>query len=259
MHPAEILRRAQLPQHPAQPLPGGDTGQVWRAGPYVVKTHPDPPAGLFPTEARGLQALQGAGVRTPRVFWVGEEGLVLEYLPQGRPCWPALAEMLARLHRHKAPTYGSPAPVYLGRFALPEGTSDSWARFWVDKRIKPLLEATWKKLGNLAARVEAALEAPLPQEGPVLIHGDLWHGNVLHARGGPVLLDPSAWWGERGVDLAMMRLFGGFPQEFWRHYQAHYPIPPEVEAALPRYQLYYLLLHLHFFGPSYLPAIARIA
>jgi len=223
----------------------------------VVKTCPNPPAGLFLAEARGLQALRGAEVRTPEVLWAGEEGLVLAYLPPGKPDWPALAEMLARLHRHKAPTYGSPVPAYLGRFALPGGTSDDWARFWAEKRMQPLLEATWGRLEGLEPRVEASLKTPLPQEGPVLIHGDLWHGNVLHAEEGPALLDPSAWWGERGVDLAMMRLFGGFPREFWEHYQAHYPIPPEVEAALPRYQLYYLLLHLHLFGSGYLPAIAR--
>ncbi|RDI96403.1 fructosamine kinase [Meiothermus sp. QL-1] len=257
MHPAELLRRAGLEAHPLEPLHGGDMGQIWRAGPYVVKTHPQPPRGLFQAEAQGLSALARSGARTPRVYWAGPEGLVLAYLPPGPPDWPALARMLAELHRQAAPTYGWPGPVFLGRFELPGGTLDDWQGFWLEKRIRPLLEATWAQLGPLGPRVEAALEAPLPREGPVLIHGDLWQGNVLHTREGPALIDPSAWWGERGVDLAMMHLFGGFPPEFWEHYQALYPIPPAVEAALPRYQLYYLLLHLCFFGRSYLPAIAR--
>jgi phosphatidylserine decarboxylase len=65
------------------------------------------------------------------------------------------------------------------------------------------------------------------------------------------------WWGERAVDLAMMTLFGGFPAGFWKLYRVLYPIPPEIERALPRYQVYYLLVHVYFFGSSYLPLLLR--
>jgi GNAT superfamily N-acetyltransferase len=53
----------------------------------------------------------------------------------------------------------------------------------------------------------------------------------------------------------MMRLFGGFPRVFWQVYREAYPIPEEVERALPRYQVYYLLAHVHFFGEGYLGAL----
>jgi fructosamine-3-kinase len=53
----------------------------------------------------------------------------------------------------------------------------------------------------------------------------------------------------------MMRLFGGFPKVFWQAYQALYPIPEEVEEALPQYQVYYLLAHVHFFGKGYLGSL----
>gem|GEM_PF-6548290 len=36
-----------------------------------------------------------------------------------------------------------------------------------------------------------------------------------------------------------------------------YPVPEEVERALPRYQVYYLLAHVHFFGQGYLGALWR--
>ncbi len=257
MHPAELLRQAGLKPYPLEALSGGEIGQVWRAGPYVVKTHPSPPTGLFRAEARGLWALAQAGVRVPQVYWASEAGLVLEYLPPGPPDWEGLARMLAALHRLRPPAYGWDEPVFLGSFALPEGTDLDWIRFWKEKRIRPLLEATWPALGALGPRLEALLDQPLPQEGPTLLHGDLWQGNVWHTPEGPALLDPSVWWGERAVDLAMMRLFGGFPPEFWRLYRTLYPISLEVERALPRYQAYYLLLHVHLFGPRYLPLLAR--
>jgi fructosamine-3-kinase len=257
MHPTELLRQAKLKEYPLEPLSGGQIGQVWRAGPYVIKTHPDPPAGMFQAEARGLFALFQAGARVPEVYWASNEGLVMEYLPPGGPDWEKLARMLAGLHKLRPPAYGWDDRVFLGSFELPSGTLGQWQPFWSEKRIQPLLQATWKHLGPLGPRLEALLKEPLPLEGPTLIHGDLWQGNVLFAQDGPVLLDPSVWWGERAVDLAMMTLFGGCPAEFWRLYRVLYPIPPEIEQALPRYQVYYLLAHVHFFGNSYLPLLLR--
>ena len=75
---------------------------------------------------------------------------------------------------------------------------------------------------------------------------------------GAVLIDPSAWIGERAVDLAMMRLFGGFPEQFWHAYETHYPIPRSIKDALPFYQIYYLLVHVHLFGAHYLEQIKTI-
>ena len=38
-------------------LSGGDMGEVYRVGELVLKTHPSPPPGLYPAEARGLARL----------------------------------------------------------------------------------------------------------------------------------------------------------------------------------------------------------
>ena len=258
MDPTAILKAAGLPAQKPVPLAGGDIARVYRAGPYVVKTHAHPPPGLFRAEAEGLSALAEAGVRVPRVLWVGEGGIVLEYLPPGPEDWPALAGMLARLHRTRRPRYGWPRPGYLGTFPLPAGEADDWSRYFAEKRLFPLVEATWGRLGELGPELKRLLaRLKLPTEGPTLIHGDLWSGNVHMSEAGPALLDPSVWVGERGVDLAMMRLFGGFPSAFWAAYEERYPVPKEVQEALPCYQLYYLLAHVHFFGASYLPSLRR--
>ena len=95
-------------------------------------------------------------------------------------------------------------------------------------------------------------------EGPSIIHGDLWSGNVLMTEQGAALIDPSVWVGERAVDLAMMRLFGGFATPCWDSYRETLPIPSEIEEAIPFYQLYYVLVHVYFFGESYLPSVDNI-
>lgn len=261
MRPEELLARAGLPFYPLVPLVGGDVARVFRAGPYVLKLHPSPPEGFFPAEARGLMRLSGKGVRVPRVVYVDEGGLVMEYLSPGPPDWEGLGRMLAQLHSQKEVQYGGDR-VFLGPLPLPEGVGEDWGRFFYEKRILPLLEAAPNpkgslRLGRLFLEVERAPWHRLPEEGPVLIHGDLWHGNVYFAQEGPALLDPSAWVGERGVDLAMMRLFGGFPEVFWRTYEDLLPIPEAVNRALPCYQVYFLLAHLLLFGEAYLGPLKR--
>jgi len=234
-------------------------GEVWRVGRRVIKTVEDPPAGLYPAEARGLALLEARGVRVPAVQWVGEAGLVLEYVEPGEPDWVGLAKMVARLHRSRESWYGGEHPVFIGRFPLPQARGADWKRFWIDRRLAPLLEATSKTLGSLRTELEELLERmDFPTEGACVVHGDLWSGNVHHAVAGPTLIDPSAWVAERVVDLAMMELFGGFPDLFWSAYRGYYPIPAEVEAALPAHQLYYLLVHVHFFGRGYLHGIRRV-
>ncbi|WP_457637992.1 fructosamine kinase family protein [Oceanithermus sp.] len=260
MNPRELSRLAGLwASGEPVPLSGGDMGQVWRIGNYVVKTHPAAPPGIFEAEKRGLEELAAAGVRTPSVFWAGRQGIVMAYLPPGPANWPALAEMLARLHGSKRPRYGTFGPTFIGRLPLQAGSDGDWRRFWVEKRLLPLLDLTSQQLGALSAPLERFVTTyPWPAEGPVLIHGDLWNGNVLMSSSGPALIDPSAWLGERAVDLAMMRLFGGFPAGFWQAYHEALPVPAEVEEALAAYQLYFLLVHVYFFGSGYLAPIQRV-
>ena len=70
-------------------------------------------------------------------------------------------------------------------------------------------------------------------EGPCLIHGDLWSGNLLHGADGPVLVDPSAQAAERGLELGMMRWLGGFPASFWEAYEAAAPFRRRCTRPYP--------------------------
>ena len=253
MRPEQLLQAAGLVAiEPPVRLSGGDMGEVHRIGEYVTKSHPSPPAGLFEAEARGLQRLTDAGIPVPVVRFVSDDGLVLEWLGNGVSDWRGLGELVARMHSTPQFRYGSPDEIFLGRFRLPAGESGDWASFFASHRIGPLLDATRDTLGSVADLVERAVrEAPPTVEGPVLVHGDLWSGNFHFGTSGPVLIDPSCQAAERGLDLAMMELFGGFPEPFWDAYRANSPISDAVRASIPVHQLLYLLVHVHFFGTSY--------
>ena len=115
-------------------------------------------------------------------------------------------------------------------------------------------------MDQLADRAGDLLGPASAADGPSLLHGDLWSGNVLFAHGGePVLIDPAVYVGHREVDLAMCRLFGGFPEAFYGAYAETWPLQYDHERRLSAYQLYPLLVHARLFGGSYVAAAARAA
>ncbi len=237
-------------------LSGGDVAQVWRDGDLVLKRHPSAPPDFFAAEAGGLRALAAAGMRVPQVHEVAPTQITMQYMAPGPPDWPGLADQLVRLHTTRSPLYGWPEDVFLGTCRLPSGTSTDWTEYWSTHRILPLVRQCAPLLGPRASAIEAMLaRVELPVEGAVLLHGDLWSGNVHMSAEGAALIDPSVWNGERAVDLAMMQLFGGFSAEFWHAYEQRLPLSEAVRASLDCYQLYYLLAHVVMFGRSYLQGV----
>ncbi|HEY6729066.1 MAG TPA: fructosamine kinase family protein, partial [Polyangiaceae bacterium] len=97
-----------------------------------------------------------------------------------------------------------------------------------------------------------------PPEPPARLHGDLWGGNLhVDEDGAPVLIDPAVYGGHREVDLAMMRLFGGFGADVFSAYREAYPLASGHADRVPLYQLYPLMVHVNLFGPGYRGGVER--
>ena len=247
-------------EEPAERLQGGDMSQVCRMGRFVIKEAMGTADDQLKIEAAGLKRLQNAGCEMPSVHHVDQSCLVMDYVSPGPAQEDDLAEQLARLHTHTVAMDAPAQAIYIGNLRLePTKLCTRWKDFWVTQRIAPLLELTDAQLGSRRQGLERLLHTyEPPVEGPCVLHGDLWNGNVIYGQHGACLIDPSVWVGERGVDLAMMKLFGGFGARFWQAYESNAPIPKAVQDALPFYQLYYLLVHVYFFGSSYIGPIDRI-
>ncbi len=231
----------------------------------------DLPPGLLAAEAVGLRALASVGaLRVPEVVDAGGEGadawLLLEWLPPGQAgpvTWRRLGRGLAEVHRHRGARFGAGADNYIGPLPQSNVESDDWAGFWRARRLEPqvrmaadgglLTSGDARRFNALLQRLDAILE-PAAVDGPSLLHGDLWRGNVHILEGGePAVIDPSTYHGHREVDLAMAHLFGGFDPDFTAAYAEAWPLAPGY-APVRRsvYQLYYLLVHVNLFGGGYL-------
>ena len=103
------------------------------------------------------------------------------------------------------------------------------------------------------------LENFIPNESPSLIHGDLWNGNFIATTHNEIaLIDPATHFGIREIDLAMMHLFGGFPEDVFNQYHENFPLEKNWKERQPIFQLYFLLAHLNIFGSSYLSSCKEI-
>jgi fructosamine-3-kinase len=263
------------PVRGAAPVSGGCINHGMRVeladGPVFVKYNADAPPGLFAAEARGLDALRAAaaGPVVPLALaWAeAEDGapawLALEWLEPCRRA-PDFAERLGRglaaLHRAgRDDGWGWMENNFIGPLPQANAPAASWAEFWRTRRLEPQLElargagrmpgkaADWDRLMDRLPE----LLAPAETDGPSLLHGDLWDGNVLAAPAGPALIDPAVYRGHREADLAMTELFGGFGDGFHAAYREAWPPQPGYPVRRAVYQLWYLLVHVNLFGGGY--------
>jgi fructosamine-3-kinase len=260
-------------------LHGGDIHSAFRVelqgGDLLfVKSSAGAPRGMFTEEARGLDWLRAAeALRIPAVVAVGDDAegprfLALEYLEPGRhesAFDEKLGRGLAALHRAGARTFGFDHDNYIGSLPQSNRAHATWAAFYREERILPLVQraidrgalarGARAKFDRLFDRLEALVG---PTEPPARLHGDLWGGN-LHAdeRGEPCLIDPAVYGGHREVDLAMMRLFGGFGARVFAAYDEAWPLADGHERRVALYQLYPLLVHVNLFGGGYADSSMR--
>jgi len=256
----------------ALPVGGGCIHEAWRlplqgGGSLFLKRNRAERLPMFEAEARSLDELGAAGaLRVPEVHAVQVLGdsayLAMEWLEltgaRREEGLRGLGASLAALHRTTSSggRWGAEADNFIGATPQPNGWMDSWADFYVERRLGFQFRLAADR-GQGFAESDAVLELVhgrlREEEGgisPVLLHGDLWSGNTgFIASGEAVVFDPAAYYGDGEADLALTRLFGGFGPAFEEGYrESRPPAPPWRSEA---YELYHLLNHFHLFGGGY--------
>jgi len=224
---------------------------------------------IFHCEANGLKELDRAqALRVPRIVAATDDFLLLEYISQGgrtNNFFEKFGQGLARLHRFKAGHFGFFEDNYIGatpQLNIPDADeARNWTAFYFNKRLLFQYKLAERngfaspRLKNGFMKLESNIDSILKgsEEPPCLLHGDLWSGNYLcDENGEAVLIDPAVYYGHRETDLAMTKLFGGFPAAFYKSYHCEYPLPAGWEYRENIYKLYHVLNHLNLFGAGYL-------
>jgi protein-ribulosamine 3-kinase len=266
----------------SQSLDGGGINEAFHlttddGGDFFLKRHADPPPRFFEMEAVGLSAMRDAlrqrknhRLRIPEVYLWGNAFLLLEYLEPCAPSasyWEELGRGLADLHGDTRSTFGFTHDSdgesiqidnYCGLTPQPNPPLVDGYEFFSLARLlhqaklardKGLLQSSdCRDVETVCQR----LPELIPEQPASLLHGDLWSGNAhTNSSGEPALIDPAAHWGWAEADIAMTRLFGGFPAAFYQAYAEARPLHLDWEERLEIYNLYHILNHANLFGQGY--------
>ncbi|GAB6900675.1 fructosamine kinase family protein [Kineosporia succinea] len=243
-----------------------------------TKRDPHAAEGFYQAEAAGLRWLgeAGDGLEVAEVLEVTDTSISLRRYETVSPDADQariLGRGLARTHRKGAPHHGSPPPGvrrgFIATLALPhlDEPPPHWGDFYARCRLEPFARAAHdsgalseKGFRSVQKLCDRLTEGEHPEVPAARLHGDLWSGNVLWTRRGPVLIDPASHGGHPETDLAMLALFG-LPhlETVLEAYTAENPLPEGWRERMPLHQLHPLLVHAVLFGASYGEQAARVA
>jgi len=177
-----------------------------------------------------------------------------------------LAKRLALEVHQKESTngFGFGVPSYCGATRIVHGWYHSWADCYSNMIAELLtqLRTQGSRYQNLCDKGQRLQERAIPvllgnlSVRPVLLHGDLWSGNVALDRKSqrPMIYDPASYYGHNEADLAIARIFGGFPESFFVAYHQHLPkIEPAEQYTVRQnlYEVFHYLNHTLLFEGGY--------
>ncbi|EAU92774.2 fructosamine Kinase PKL/CAK/FruK [Coprinopsis cinerea okayama7 len=241
---------------------------------YFVKQGSPAEQEQYVGEAESLKAIQRAAPGlAPEVYAYGtlQDGkpyFISEYKNMGHLTTPAAKELAKRLanelHQLKSlHGFGFHVPTHCGPTRFENGWYPTWEKCY-SAMYQHLISEIRRKGGkeHLCKVGDKVISQVIPRLlghlviQPVLLHGDLWSGNVGvdEATKKPVIYDPASFYGHNESDLAIARIFGGFPQTFFDTYFENNPKTEPVDEFDLRAELYeafHYLNHTVIFGGHY--------
>tara|TARA_E500000331_G_C17272751_1_gene720074 strand:+ start:10582 stop:11439 length:858 start_codon:yes stop_codon:yes gene_type:complete len=234
-------------------------------GYFFAKWNENAKDDLFQTEYEGLKSLKEIkAIYIPEIIAFDQNLLILEFVSTTNPddnFWENFGRNLANMHLCQTEQFGLDYDNYIGSLKQLNTKKENWIDFFVQNRLLSQLE-----IGNFSSSIKNDFEKLfdklpylIPQEQPSLIHGDLWSGNfIVKNHSIPVLIDPAIYFGNREMDIAMSKLFGGFHTDFYDSYNEVFPLEKDWEERVNLCNLYPLLVHVNLFGGGYLNQVKNI-
>jgi fructosamine-3-kinase len=203
-------------------------------------------------------------IRIPNVLCFDDDFLILEFIPPSNPnnaFWEVFGQKLALMHKQTHSKFGLDFDNYIGSLYQDNTQNKNWTEFFIQNRLQAQLS-----IGNFSGtllsdfdKLFQKLPNLFPNEKPALLHGDLWNGNFLAKNGDtPMLIDPAIYYGNREIDIAMSKLFGGFNSDFYFAYNESHPLENGWEERIQICNLYPLLVHVNLFGGAYINQVKNI-
>jgi len=207
--------------------------------------------------------LLSESMNTPKVLGFSKKCLLLEWINTSHNSnhQAEIGVALAKLHKCTNRYFGYSYDNTIGEMPQYNAVNQSitsWSYFFWKYRLlfqikyalknKRINRNEYTKLLLIKSKLKNLFSSSIK---PSLLHGDLWTGNVISGKNGPVFIDTSCYYGHSEADLALTYMFGGFNNDFYSSYEVYSPLESGYEQRKPIYMLYHYLNHLNIFSRSY--------
>ncbi len=242
---------------------GGDINKTFKldfnGNIFFIKVNKKDNLIVFQDEFLALEKISNTNtIKTPKPYLYGVyeslSYLIMQYLDLSNANAIANKDLgikLAKMHNIKYDFFG-----YFDS-KMDNNKEKNWNTFFAKNRLEDKIKTAKTKnastsLINKTYKLIENIDKFLTHNPtPSLLHGDLWGGNFSSIKNEAVIYDPSSYYGDREVDLAMSELFGGFSNEFYKFYNETNKIEDGYELRKIIYNIDPVINHFNLFGGHY--------
>ena len=208
----------------------------------------------------------------PKVVKSNDNFLIMEYLENDNDKPDStnidFLESIVKIHSVSNRQYGFGFNTQIGAIKQINNFENNWVYFYSNYRLNDILEIANKRI-NLGKVINKKILLILnnmknlipSNPKPLLLHGDLWEGNILFKKNKFVgFIDPGSFFGHSEMEVAYLRWFNPpfVDINFLDKYNDKILLDKDYLNYEPIYQLYYALCNVALWDSSYIKEVKKI-
>ena len=208
----------------------------------------------------------------PKVVKSNDNFLIMEYLENDNDKPDStnidFLESIVKIHSVSNKQYGFGFNTQIGAIKQINNFENNWVYFYSNYRLNDILEIANKRI-NLGKVINKKILLILnnmknlipSNPKPLLLHGDLWEGNILFKKNKFVgFIDPGSFFGHSEMEVAYLRWFNPpfVDINFLDKYNDKILLDKDYLNYEPIYQLYYALCNVALWDSSYIKEVKKL-